>query len=71
MTGLRIPEPLRTLARAARKAGWLLTCTGSGHIRWRAPDGTVVVTSSTPGCKASIRATRSQLRKAGLKEEGR
>jgi hypothetical protein len=64
---LRIPEPLRPWARAARRAEWRITYGGSGHLRWTAPDGAVVVTSSTPSCPAGTRAAISRLRKAGLK----
>ena len=69
MSGLRIPEPLRAAARTARRAGWLVTYSGSGHLRWEAPDGTVVMTSSTPSSMAGTRAARARLRKAGLTME--
>lgn len=65
---LRIPEPLRPWARAARRAKWRITYQGSGHLRWTAPDGTAVVTASTPSCPAGTRSAISRLRKAGLKE---
>ena len=67
---LRVPAPLRAQARRARAAGWQITRTRSGHYRWQHPDGTVVITGSTPnGGKRSIRNSRAQLRKAGLNEE--
>lgn len=68
---LRIPEPLRALHRAAKRADWHVTRTGSGHLRWAPPDGQpIIITSSTPnGGKRGIRNSRAQLRKAGLDEE--
>jgi hypothetical protein len=66
----RVPASLCTAARKARKSGWVLTRTGSGHIRWRGPDGAIVITSSTPGGgNRSIRNSRAQLKRAGLNEE--
>ena len=64
-----IPKPYRALARLARKAGWHLTPTGSGHIRWRPPVGEIVITSSTPDGNVTVTKDRARLRKAGLSEE--
>jgi predicted RNA binding protein YcfA (HicA-like mRNA interferase family) len=67
---IRVPEPLRSLARSARHAGWILTRTGSGHLRWQHPDGRHVITPSTPhGGNRSIRNARAELKRAGLTEE--
>lgn len=62
---LRIPEPYRDLARAARKAGWAIEVSGKGHLRWTAPDGTVVITAATPS-PGGARDDRVKLRRAGL-----
>lgn len=64
----RIPEPLRALAQYARHAGWSITHLGSGHLRWRSPDGAVVVTASTPGDRRTALNERARLRRAGLRE---
>jgi len=64
----RIPEPLRAIARAARRAGWEISPTRSHHLRWQSPDGTVIVTASTPSCSAGSRNARAMLRRAGLEE---
>jgi hypothetical protein len=64
----RIPEPLHAAARAARRARWSITRTRSGHLRWKAPDGTVIVTASTPSCSAGSRNAIARLRRAGLRE---
>lgn len=65
----RVPEPLRAAARLARRRRWRLTLTGSGHLRWESPDGTVVVTASTPSDSRSTRNSRAELRRAGLRPE--
>jgi predicted RNA binding protein YcfA (HicA-like mRNA interferase family) len=68
MSSPRIPEPFRAVARAARRAGWEISRTRSDHLRWRAPDGTVIVTASTPSCPAGSRNAIARLRRAGLRE---
>jgi len=68
----RIPEPLRKLARTAKEAGWTITRTGNGHLRWRHPDGATVITSSTPnGGKHATRNARGALKRAGLDDESK
>lgn len=62
---LRIPEPYRDLARAARKAGWVIEPSGKGHLRWTAPDGSWVITAATPSSWGA-RDDRAKLRRAGL-----
>jgi len=65
----RIPEPLRAMAALARKLGWRISLAGSGHLRWQAPDGAVVVTASTPGDRRATLNERARLRRAGLRKE--
>ena len=70
MSRPRVPEPLRTLARTARRSGWVIAHTGSGHLRWTSPEGAAVITASTPGGgNRSVRNARARLRRAGLTEE--
>lgn len=60
---------LRDWMEAAEKLGWTVTHGGAraGHYRWRAPDGRLAFTPSTPSNgKRSMRNIRSSLRKAGL-----
>jgi hypothetical protein len=46
---MKMPKELRPLAWKYEAKGWCLSRTRSGHIKWIAPDGTVVtVTSTTP-----------------------
>ena len=68
---IRIPESLRPLAALAARLGWVISQAGSGHLRWEAPDGKVVITSATPSCKRGkgSRNDRARLRKAGLRLE--
>ena len=68
MSAPRVPGPFRSLARAARRAGWTITSTGSGHTRWRSPSGQVVIVAATPGRWRSIRNTRADLKRAGLSQ---
>ncbi|HSS09025.1 MAG TPA: hypothetical protein VLL25_04015 [Acidimicrobiales bacterium] len=45
----KLPKELRALAKGYLAKGWSLTKSGSGHVKWYAPDGHLVtVTSSTP-----------------------
>lgn len=60
-------KDIERLVRAARKAGWEVSITGSGHIRFRSPDRSVplvfgALTTGTHGA----RALRRDLAKAGL-----
>lgn len=63
---MKIPASYRALARAAREAGWSIVVTGGGHLRWRSPSGSVVITSSTPGDHRGARNAARHLRRAGL-----
>lgn len=62
-----VPVHLKQAARTARSKGWVITVTGSGHLRWVSPNGVKVFTSKTPGGNRSHQNTVSKLRKAGLK----
>jgi hypothetical protein len=66
---LRIPESLRDMARTARSRNWTISLRGSGHLKWRSPDGEIVITPSTPSDSRSAKNARARLRRAGLKEE--
>ena len=65
---MKIPEQLRRAYGAARRAGWSVTRTGSGHLKWTPPGGRPVITGGTPngGWHATQNALRA-LRRAGLK----
>lgn len=64
---LKIPAHLRPLARQARAQGWVITYTGSGHLRWQRPDGAAVITGSTPQRRGHAdKNARRSLARAGL-----
>lgn len=62
----RIPEPLRAMAKLARRLQWTISYTGSGHLRWQPPSGMAIYTPSTPGGGRSIPNCIAKLRRAGL-----
>jgi predicted RNA binding protein YcfA (HicA-like mRNA interferase family) len=39
---------MHDLIAEARRAGWDITRTTGGHLRWRSPEGRVVFTEPTP-----------------------
>lgn len=60
------PE-IRQLVKAARRAGWVVTFTRSGHLRFEdPPTGATVHTAATPGDCRTPRNARADLRRAGL-----
>lgn len=68
---MHIPEHLRRHAKRAKSEGWTLTVTGSGHIRWKSPDGPSVITGSTSHRKGfGPRMERRDLERAGLGMRG-
>lgn len=68
MSRMQVPEALRDAARIARKAGWRITRTSGGHLKWAPPGGRFVVTSATPkGGNRSAENDLALLRKEGLK----
>lgn len=63
---LKVPEAFRPAYEAALAAGWTVTRTGGGHLRWKPPQGGPVFTGATPGGRRSKANTLSDLRAAGL-----
>jgi hypothetical protein len=64
---LHIPEHLRPLAKRAKARGWVITHTGSGHLKWRPPKGQIVITGATPHRKGhGPRMEKRDLERAGL-----
>lgn len=59
------PE-VRRLARAASVAGWNVKRTGGGHLRFQAPGGPPLFTSSTPSDPRGILNFKARLRRSGL-----
>jgi len=69
MAGLSTNKDLNALAKRARKQGWTITLhKKSGHLEWRAPNGGVVFTASTPSDFRAIKNTLNRLCKLGYKK---
>lgn len=64
---MKIPRDLKAAAERARKAGWTITQTRSGHLAWKPPSGQTVFCPGTPSDHRSIANVISKLRRAGLK----
>lgn len=56
----------RDLAReleAARRRGWSVEPTRSGHLKLQHPDGALVFSGSTPSCPRAVLNLRAHLRR--------
>jgi hypothetical protein len=63
----KIPRQLHGHARLALSRGWTISATGSGHLKWQAPDGqTTVFTPRTHSDPRSIPNVVAKLKRAGL-----
>lgn len=64
---VKVPKDMRSLARRARQQGWEITRTNGGHLRWRSPNGVVVIMGSTPnGGKHSDKNAYAAFKREGL-----
>lgn len=63
---MKVPRDMKPLVQAAREAGWEVTMSGGGHLRFEAPNGELVFTSSSPSCRRAAANTRAELRRKGL-----
>ena len=61
-----VPRELRALADAAVEAGWSIRRTRGSHWTWTGPDGQLVISSGTPGCRRGVLNTRSLLKRSGI-----
>lgn len=65
---MNIPQDIRKLVRTAKRAGWTITRTRNGHIRFRHPSGhPCLFTGSTTSDHRRAKKLRCDLRRAGLK----
>lgn len=62
-----LPKVWREIAEKAVAQGWSIALTGSDHIRWVSPSGVIVTSSQTPSDHRSIKNTRAELARIGLK----
>lgn len=60
------PRHLRKLAKLAISQGWEIDRTGSGHLKWKNPDGRLVITRWSPKSWAGERNDISLLKRGGL-----
>jgi predicted RNA binding protein YcfA (HicA-like mRNA interferase family) len=66
-TTVRVPKPLRQIAKLAVDQGWRVETTKRNHIQFKAPDGIhIVTTSGTPSDWRSNKNLTAQLRRNGL-----
>lgn len=72
MSAPRIPgREYQELARKARRQGWTVEPTRSGHIRWIPPDGATVLISPGTGSARSWRNHFARMRAAGYADDVR
>lgn len=58
---------IHDLRQLAESHGWVVTYTGSGHLRFKPPDGgAVIFAPSTPSDRRAVLNVRAQLRRQGL-----
>lgn len=60
-------DPYRDLIREAKRQGWVVATTGSGHLRLTSPTGHIIVAARTPSDKRATLNLRARLRQRGVK----
>ena len=69
---MSLKKELREILREARRQGWRVEQTRSGHYMLYAPKGRGIVTAAgTPSSAASIRNTLAKMRSYGFRWKGR
>lgn len=63
---MKPPKFLREIAKKAVEQGWSVAKTNNNHVKFRAPSGDTVYTSSTPGDRRAILNVTALLRRKGL-----
>lgn len=67
MTAVTLHKDLRPLAKIAKKQGWRVIPTKSGHVIFLGPHGQRVVTASTPSDYRGHLNCVARLRRAGMR----
>jgi hypothetical protein len=67
---VRIVRAYRAAHKAALAAGWTVTLTGGGHLRWQPPTGGPVFTPESPSSWRGTRKDLGRLRSRGLDVRG-
>lgn len=63
---MKIPREFAPYARQAVLRGWRVEPTKNLHLKWIAPSGAIIFSSSTPSDRRAALNLRSQLRREGL-----
>lgn len=63
----QVPRAFKAAFREARREGWDVVFTKSGHLCWRRPGGGVVFTPSSPSDYRGEKNAIAKLRRAGLR----
>lgn len=58
-------KDMRKVAKQAQREGWVITVTGSNHLKWRSPDG-ITLFSPMTGSYRSWKNFRAMLRRNGF-----
>lgn len=65
---MKIPDYLKPAYKLANKKGWEIRLTRSSHLRWKSPEGRIVITSGNSKVVQgrTMKNELSHLAKAGL-----
>ena len=63
---MKVPREFAPFARQAVLRGWRVEPTKNLHLKWVAPSGAIIFSSSTPSDRRAALNLRSQLRREGL-----
>jgi predicted RNA binding protein YcfA (HicA-like mRNA interferase family) len=64
-------KELRQLVEQAVEQGWIVNLTSGSHLRWKAPDGALFFTASTPSDRRALLNIRRDLLNHGFIEISR
>ena len=65
---MSMSKDILKLIKKAREQGWRVEPTRNGHYKFFAPNGTIVVASSTPSENRGFKNLKSRLRARGFVE---
>lgn len=62
---MKTPKGIKELEKVVRPHGWTWEISGSGHIRWRGPNGEQVFTGKTPSDNRAFKNALKDFRNQG------
>ena len=62
-------KELKQLKEQAEAQGWEVTKTRNGHLCWKAPDGGLMYSSSTPSDPGGTRCHIARMKRHGFKKK--